>query len=434
MPNELPTLRGWGDELQGLPDLGKNLANLLSGGGYDLQQALKKAIAQDPSVAERLGDLSRDNPQLFGALRLGKLGDQIALQPKSTESQQKEANLAQTQAGTQETQARTTQLNNENDLSDVRKSIAHYQLVDLKDKSSQIEEQAHGYPGLKRGLGQVAEDVIAGKQPPELAYIAGQQGLAPLLQNMIQMKMQMRGQDNAMDRFYARQDKETTKKAIDEGTAFFKKYGVGSPQVWAEYLGNSAAQQTSEDLVANPQKAGNDPHLRALLAIGQRLKTDDDLHTHTQTTQNSLEIDKTLRAIKKGDLDRNTGLARVNDLFKQNAGLTNSRQIMIIPGDQVPGKSALGRLFSGYRNVAVDAVTHQDLGEINDISDANKFQAQPATQPYTQQDLERAKAALPNATPKDLSDLQKLHPEIYQILLPMIQQIEQQKKAQKGAK
>lgn len=434
MPNELPTLRGWGDELQGLPDLGKNLANLLSGGGYDLQQALKKAIAQDPSVAERLGDLSRDNPQLFGALRLGKLGDQIALQPKSTESQQKEANLAQTQAGTQETQARTTQLNNENDLSDVRKSIAHYQLVDLKDKSSQIEEQAHGYPGLKRGLGQVAEDVIAGKQPPELAYIAGQQGLAPLLQNMIQMKMQMRGQDNAMDRFYQRQDKDNLKKITDEGTGFFKKYGVGSPQTWAEYLSSPAAQQTTDDLVANPQKAGNDPHLRALLAIGQRLKTDDDLHNHTAVIQNTVTADRLFRDIKKGNVDRNSGLAQINDLFRQNAGITGNRQIMIVPGDQVPGKNAFQKMWAGHKNVAIDAITHKDLGDINDISDTEKLTNEPQPKPYTQQDFEKAKAALPQATPTSLKWIEKEHPDMYQALLPFIQQIEQQKKAQKGTK
>lgn len=431
MPNEIPTLRGLGDELSGLPDLGKSIANLLSGGGYDLQQALKKAIAADPSVAENLGQLSRDNPELYGALKLGKLGGQIA---KTPQSQEKSLKIEQQQATLVGTQANTQGQVNENDLSDVRKSIAHYNLADLKAKNAQLEEQAHGYPGLKRGLAQIADDVIAGKNPPELAYVAGQQGLAPLLQNIITNKQQMRGQDASMDRYYARLDRETQKKATDEGTVFFKKYGVGSPQVWAEYLSSPAAQQTAEDLTANPDKAGNDPHLLALRAIGMRLKTDDDLHTHSQTIQNTLSADKILRDVKAGKVDRNAGLAQVNDLFKQNAGLTGSRQIMIIPGDQVPGKNGLQQFMARNKNVAVDAVTHEDLGAVNNISDTEKFAAQPPSKEYTQQDFEQAKAALPNATPKDLSDLQKQHPQMYQALLPLITAMEQQKKAQKGSK
>jgi hypothetical protein len=324
----------------------------------------------------------------------------------------------------------------------------NYTLADLKDKNSKLEEQAKSYPGLKRGLGEVAQDVMDGKNPSELSYIAQNPGLDPVFRQVLQNKQQLREinaaadrqtvtQQGLYDRLFKREDKSTEKKAMDEGLQMVKKYNVGTPQTWAQWISDPTTQSIVEGLVQNgiPKGQENDEHLRNLRAIGLAVKQNRDMFLDAGTRQNNLGADRILKEINAGKVDKGLGLDQINTLLKENADSRGTRQIQLIPGNQVAGNNWYDNFRDRNKVVAVDPVTHAKLGEVGEsIDDISKFANQPPTQSYTPQDLAQARAALPTATPKNLTDLQKNHPILYQALKPDIDRIEEQKKAQKANK
>jgi hypothetical protein len=210
-----------------------------------------------------------------------------------------------------------------------------------------------------------------------------------------------------------REDRLNAKKAVDEGTQFFKKYGVGSPQTWAEYLSNPSIQSTVDDLVSGKVLAGKDQHLQALKAIGIRLQQDEDMHTATTTRQNLLGVDKILRDVKGGKVDKALGIQQANDLLNQNAQLKGTQPIQLTTGDRVPGVSAMSGFFNRNKIVALNPITGKAIDVGDDINKVAEFADKQTASSYTPEDLQKARVAVKSATPKDLADLKKAHPDMY---------------------
>lgn len=414
----IPVLRGLTEETANLPNLGKSLADLLSGGNSEIQRKLKEAIAQDPSVAESLADLSRNNPELFGALKLGKFGDAIAKTPPGYKQKREEQTL---KAGELDIQSKQQDI----DLNPVRASILKAQNDRLQLDQKQLDQQAKGFPGVN--FKKAVDDFISGQQTPDVQAVMSNPHAMQLFQSMVGWRKQeesLRSQEQRQDARLSqqfdlaamREDKIQNKKYVDEGTNFFKKYGVGTPQTWAEYLSNPSIQNTVDDLVSGKVLAGKDPHLQALKAIGTRLRQDEDLHTSTTYRQNLLGVDRILKDIKDRKVDKSLGLQQANDLLRQNSELKGTGQIQLTTGDKVPGVSGFSGWFNRNKIVAINPLTGKSVDVGDDINTVDKFAESASPSEFTQQDIQQARIAVKTATPKDLDELKKKHPEMYRIL------------------
>lgn len=431
MPIE--TLRGLTEETANLPSLGKNLADLLSGGNSDLIKKLKDAIAQDPSVAENLAQLSRDNPQLYGALKLGKFGDSIAKTPEGFKQKREAQTLASGDLSNQQAQLNIKNTQNELDLNPVRASILKAQNEKLKLDERQLQEAAKGFPGLN--FKKAVTDFTSGQQSPDLQAIMGNPHAMQLFQSMVGWQKQqesLASQEQRQDARLAqqfdlaalREDRLTNKKYVDEGTSFFKKYGVGTPQTWAEYLSNPSIQSTVDDLVSGKVLAGKDQHLQALKAIGTRLQQDTDMHTATTLRQNLLGVDRILKDVKNGKMDKDLGLQQANELLNTNSQLKGTGQIQLVAGDKVPGVGKLHGFFNRNKIVAINPTTGKtiDVSE-NDIAAVDKFANEAKPSQYTPQQVQQAAQVVKQASTNPITmkqvieKLKKEHPEMYQILL-----------------
>lgn len=427
----IPVLRGLTEETANLPNLGKSLADLLSGGNSELQRKLREAIAQDPSVAENLAQLSRDNPQLFGALKLGKFGDKIAKTPEGFKQKREAQTLESGALANKQAGLNVQQTQNELDLNPVRVSILKAQRDSLELTNKQLQEAAKGFPGVN--FEKAVTDFTSGQQSPDLQAVMSNPHSMQLFQAMVGWKKQeqsLNSQEARQDQRLSQQwdlaqqkeDRLSTKKYVDEGTQFFKKYGVGSPQTWAEYLSNPSIQSTVDDLVSGKVLAGKDPHLQALKAIGMRLQQDTNMHDDTQIRQNLLGVDKLIKEVKAGKTDKAIGLKAATDLLNQNAQIRGTGQVILTTGDNVPGVGKLGGFFNRNKIVALDPNTGKtvDIGD-DDLSKLDKFTSNTTTSQYTPQQINQAAQLVksqPNPiTMKQVIDkLKKEHPEVYNIL------------------
>lgn len=424
----IDTLRGLTEETANLPALGNVLAKLL-GKDNELQASLRKAIAADPSLASELADLSKSNPQLFGALRLGKFGEQIAKTPPGYK-QQKEAQSLE--AGKLDIATKQQEF----DLNPVRASILNAQKEKLDLDNKQLQEAAKGFPGVN--FEKAVTDFTSGQQSPDLQAVMSNPHAMQLFTQMVGWKKQqesLASQEARQDQRLAqqfdlaaqREDRLRNKQYKDEGTAFFKKYGVGTPQTWAQYLSDPTTQNTVDDLVSGKVSPGKDQNLQALMAIGTRLKQDTDMHTQTTVRQNLLGIDRLLKDVQAGKTDRTIGMQSANDLLNANAQLTGKNPVMLVTGDKVPGVSGFSGWMHRNKIVALDPATGKtaDIGgygagnsfnvDINKLAEA--ADKAPSGTGHTPQDIQQARNAVKTATPKDIKELKTRDPEMYNILV-----------------
>lgn len=420
----IPTLRGLTEETSNLPGLGKAISDILAGGDATIQKALRAAIIQDPSVAENLSQLSRDNPELYGALKLGKFGNEIAKTPEGYKQKREAQTL---QAGQLDIQNKQE----ESDLAPVRRSILNAQKTKLDLDIQDSLEASKGFPGIN--FKKAVDDFTSGTQSPDLQAVMSNPKAMPMFTQMVGFKKQgemLASQEKRADeRINAqfdlqanREDKKREKDYVDKGNEFFKKYGVGTPQTWAEYLMNPSIQQTVDDLVKNPKLAGKDPHLLALRDIGTRLEQDQNLHGLTERARITGQVNgmlKDLRSKKVKGEEQKGIMANLNsqlEVLEQLGG----RSMRMVPESSLATGSTMDWLTQkkySDKPILVDAITKQPLDEnkIDVISE------QPVSKQYSPQQINQTAAAIApykgKITWNDVIEkLKKEQPEMYKIL------------------
>jgi hypothetical protein len=419
----IPTLRGLGDETSNLPQLGSVLAQVLGGGNQQMIKSLQAAIAADPSVAENLAQLSRDNPELYGALKLGRFGDAIAKTPEGYKQQKEKQTLA---TGDLENKLKQQ----EYDLGPVKKSILDVQKAKLDLDLKNAQDQAAGFPGVN--FKKAIDDFSQGIQSPDVQAVMSNPDARTLFSQMMGYKKQgemIQAQADRQDKSIQaqfdlqaqREDRIRSKEYVDKGNEFFKKYGVGTPQTWAQYLMDPSVQSTVDDLVKNP-KLATDEHSKALLAIGQRLEQDQNLHGVAERTRVTSQVNSMLKDISSGKYGKQELPGALQNINQQLdvLGQMGGRSMQVVPESQTATNSTMDFLTQKkYSNkpVLIDKTTGQKL----DIGKINVLAEQPSSNKFSPQQINQAAATVGKYKAtiqwKDVIDkLKKESPEMYQIL------------------
>jgi hypothetical protein len=419
----IPVLRGLADETSNLPQLGAVLSQLLGGGNQQMIKSLQAAIAADPSVAENLAQLSRDNPELYGALKLGKFGDAIAKTPAGYKQKKEEQSLQAGDLANKQTQQ-------EYDLGPVKASILKVQQAKGELDLKNLQDQAKGFPGVN--FKKAIDDFSKGVQSPDVQAVMSNPDARALFSQMMGYKKQgemIQAQADRQDKSIQaqfdlqaqREDRQRTKEYVDKGNEFFKKYGVGTPQTWAQYLMDPSTQQTVDDLVKNP-KLATDPHSRALLDIGQRLEQDQNLHGVAERTRVVGQVNTMLKDIGSGKYKKEELPAAMQNINQQLdvLGQLGGRQMKVVPESQTATNSTMDYLTQKkYSNkpVLIDATTNQKL-------DANKLDIiaeQPSSKSFSPQQITQTAQTIGKykgtiSWDDVIKKLKTESPEMYQIL------------------
>lgn len=423
---ELPTLRGFGDELAGLPALGKAIRGLIGGGDYDEQEKLRKAILQDPSIAENLSQLNRDNPQLYGALKLGRFGDQIAQTPEGFKQKKEQQSL---QAGELDIKSKQQ----EDALAPVRASILNAQKTKLDLDVADMQEAQKGFPGIN--WKKAVDDFSTGQQSSDLQAIMSNPRAMPLFQSMLGLKKQSdmlaSQEDRADKRLQAqfdlqaqREDKNRTKSLIDQGKSFVLQSHVGTPETWAAYLDDPTVQAQAHDLVKNgfPKGHEHDQNLINLRDIAAKREQDQNLSGSIERTKVIGQVNNIFKDIgsKKYKKEELPGVISSLNQQLQLLQSLGGRSMQVVPESQLATGSTMDFLTQKkYSNkpVLIDAVTRQPLDEnkldvVAEQPSSPKFSPQQITQ--AAQDISKHKGTI---TWNDvIGKLKKEHPDMYQIL------------------